>query len=307
MFKVDWAEFKSFVDSRNAGIQFVEFTKYYLLAARDNWFELECLVAKDNDTPHTEFDTSYKNDANKRLVTDTDGRIIGHSTPRFLGSFTYFTSHDDDHTDPHAVGGTEPNIASLKDHHEIGQAITKTFYQDFNTINNKTWIRDGGIEYKDALNDEITFEIVPKTTVYTSGTNTNYNLYNGYLIIPAAGDGTIDVAANDMVLVQNVPNEFGVLPAGYWNADWNFTTKVFENITAAGGGDGAYNMFGVEVDLNRFLNKIYLLGSNVRHITTDDTSQLGHNARLKTTIVTEGTDHEWWWNAWFRLYRKKTV
>jgi hypothetical protein len=237
---------------------------------------------------------------------NTDGRRIIHDTPRFLGTYTYFTGSDDDHTDPHKVGGSS-NITDLYWNHSVGGSNPEVIYMDFNCIINKTYIRQGDLMWENAKQDYLVFEIVPKVTSYTTSTNTNFNLYDGYLIIPAAGDGTISVDAEDMVLVQNTPNEHGDYPAGYWDADWNTTTKQFENITANPLGTGKYNMFGLEVPLFRFMNRRRLLGTGRKDCMTNDTSQLGHNMRLKISAYTEGDDHEWSGNATIMMYRNRTV
>lgn len=239
-------------------------------------------------------------------VENIDNRQIVHATPRFLGTYTVFTGSDDDHTDPHSVGGSS-NINDLFKKHEVGGPNPEQLYLEFNTIYNKTYVRQGDIMWKDADFDFISFHIVPKITTYSSGSNTNYNLYGGYLIVPAAGDGTTVVSDEDRVLVECTPNEFGVYPAGYWDADWNITTKELENITPNYGGAGKYNMFGAEVSLNCFVNRRRLLGSNTHKCATEDISQLGHNLRLRLDMHTYGTDHAWSFGGTMMLYRQKTV
>lgn len=236
---------------------------------------------------------------------ETDGRRVSHETPRRLGTYTYFTGSDDDHTNPVKYGG-DSNIVDFCDHHQVGDSATKVLYGDFNSIENETFIHEGSVDTQDSKNDYFLLEVVPKTTSYTSGSGTNFYLYGGYLIIPVSGTGNITVSENDIVLIQNVANEYGVKPAGYWNADWNLTTKVFENIVPAPNGDGNYNIFGAEVALARFGNRVRTLGSGTKHFQSQDITQIGHNMRVKVTAKTEGTDHEWWWNLMLKLYRKKT-
>ena len=220
-------------------------------------------------------------------------------------SYTYFTSSDDDHTDPHAVGGTS-NINDLYWEHEVSGDNPETIYIDFNSVYNPTWIRQGDIAWANAAFDMLSFSLVPKTTTYSSGSNTNYDLYGGYLVIPAAGDGEITVADNDRVLIQNTPNEFGDMPAGYWDADWNTSTKAFENIAPNYTGTGEYNMFGVEVVLHKFMNRRRLIGTGRKDCMTEDVAQLGHGLRMKVEAHTHGTDHAWSGCATLMLYRQKT-
>ena len=238
-------------------------------------------------------------------VKNTDGRIISHSTPRPIGTFTYFTGTDDDHNDPHAVGGV--NVTELSWHHQIGDDMVDSRYFDFNTIANATYVRQGDLTFKDAALDYIDFEVVPKVTTYTLENNTNFNLYNGYLIVPANGDGTIQIDSADMILIQNIPNEFGVRPAGYWDADWSTTTKQFENITPNFNGTGGYNMFGLEIVMHRFMNKKRLLGTGLEVCETEDVAPLGHNMRLRISATTQSPDHEWWLASTLMLYRARTI
>lgn len=238
-----------------------------------------------------------------------DARPIQHSTPRRIGTYTYFASADDDHTDPHAVGGdNSSNISEIFWDHSVSGANPETIYLDFNTIYNETYVRQGGLMWKDADLDYVSFTITPKLTTYSSGSNTNYDLYGGFLIIPASpGTGSITVGDSDRVLVQNVPNEFGDLPAGYWDATWNPSTKTFDSITPNYTGEGEFNMFGVEILLNKFMNRKRLLGTGNVLCPTSDVSQLGHNMRLKLDVFTYGTDHAWKGCGTVMLYRKKTV
>lgn len=309
---------------------------------------------------------------------DTDNRDVVHQTARYLGTYTYFSSRDDDQSDPHAVGGgnglasykratstvaianvaRSSNVATIETssahglstgsktditcstdgtYADISVTVTKidnthftyantgsddseksatgtvcsdklkSLYLDYNTINNITYIRQGDLQWKTCDHDKVSFNLVPKVTAYTSGTNTNYNLYGGYLIIPAAGDGTIQVAANDIVLVQNTPNEFGQMPAGYWDADWNTTTKQFDNITANGSGTGEFNMFGLEVVLFRFMYERLLLGTGRKDCMTDDSSRMGHGIRMRIDLETCNADHAWELAAALMLYRTKTT
>lgn len=238
---------------------------------------------------------------------DLDGRHLSHSTPRYLGTYTYFTSYDDDHSDPHSVGGDD--TCALMWDITTQSANPTNVYLDFNTVKNDTYVRQGDITWEDAKFDTISMDIVPKTTDYVSTTSgTTYDLYGGYLITPNPyGTGLIQVAENDMVPVEMTPNEFGSYPAGYWDAEWNETTKKYDNITPNYLGTGGYNMFGEEVKLYRFLNKKMLLGSHTKICPTDDSSQIGHNMRLKMTLETYGVPHPWRGCGTVMMYRSRTV
>lgn len=306
MKKIDWSTFKSFIDVRNLSIQFLEHTSAYDLWATDGIVTYLCDIYKGSSDA-TDFESNYKSDGNVPIERrNIDGRAIKHETPRPLGTYTYFTGTDDDHTDPHAVGG-DSNVTSLIWNHAIDGDNPEVVYMDFNTINNLSYVRQGDIMWEDAVNDQLSFNIVPKTTTYSGGSSTNYNLYGGYLIIPAAGDGTITVADNDRVLVQNTPNEFGDMPAGYFDADWNTSTKQFENITPNFSGTGEYNLFGAEVTLHVFMHRRNITGTGRKDCMTNDVAQLGHNMRVKILAKTVGDDHAWSGCGTMMMYRNKTT
>ncbi len=226
---------------------------------------------------------------------DRSNKLRVHATPRQLGLSTYFMSAGDDRDDVLDVGGGDP----LAFYHESGDSTTLTMvkYVDLNIAENETWIYEGYIFYKDTQFDTISFEIVPEVTAVTGGADTYYNLYGGYLIVPAAGDGTISLV-NDMTdprhgLVRMPLNDLGQRQLAYWNADYNSTTHEFENLSAAPAGDGNYNMFTAEITLTRFVNKLCLVGGGVTRLDSYDTDELGQGMRLRATTVTGPTDHTW--------------
>ena len=235
-----------------------------------------------------------------------DGRTITHSTPRYRGTSTTFTSIDDDQTDPSKVWGGSNQLML---HHQIGQATTQTVYMDFNTIDNKSYLLTGHLAWKDALHDQITCQIVPKVTTYSAGINTDYDLFGGYLIIPnGSSTGSITVNDADRVLVQVPLNEFGERASGgYWDADYNTTTKQFENIVPNATGTGGFNMFAVEVLLYSYLNQVCMIGDQNESLTSYDADQLAHGTRLKFTFNTIGADHEWHFSGTIAMFRTKSV
>lgn len=307
--RVEWPAFKTFIDSRRLMFQGIEFDTHYLLRAGDNFWQMECHLTKTpSDTAHLdEFVASYKESMNKAMHQSyPDGRQIVHSTPRKRGLITNFTARDDDQTDATKVGGGA-NVMAVK--HAIGEPLVHTLHFDLNTIANETYLHSGTIQWEKAALDTIDLLVVPKTTVYAAGTGTNYNLFGGYLITPAApGAGAISVADADRVLVQIPLNEYGnKTGAGYWDATFNTTTKAFEGITPNYAGTGAFNMFGAAVQLDRFVHHQPLVGAGVFTFHSSDASMLGHGMRLKLVTTTVGTDHEWTWCVSLVLHRKKTV
>lgn len=237
-------------------------------------------------------------------VKEPDGRASMHQTSRKRGLVTYFTARGDSTTDEGDVGnGTE----ILRGTHTIGDPASESATIYFNTMSNETHIHEGYLQWKDAINDNITLEFVPRVTPYTAGTNTGYTLYGGYLVLPAAGDGTVTIADADRKLVLVPLNEDGhQIGAGYWDATWNSTTKEFESVTANPYGTGRFNMFTVPVTLDRFVNKQCILGSGFMMLQTSDASMIGHNMGIKITVETVGADHDFTWNASLVCHRKRT-
>jgi hypothetical protein len=161
--------------------------------------------------------------------------------------------------------------------------------------------------------DSITLEMVPRTTLVQPGTNTNYNLYGGYIVIPAAGDGTIDLVEDithpNNGLIYMPDGDLREKPTAFWNADYNSSTKHYENITPAPYGNGRYNMFSVEIVFARFLNQMPLLGNGFISLNSSDTDQLGHGMRLKMKTKTNQLvdDHQWAVACLMCLHRQKSV
>lgn len=145
--------------------------------------------------------------------------------------------------------------------------------------------------------------------------NTTFNLYGGYLVIPAAYDGNIfvtsDITQCHGGLVQTTPNENGVMDTSFWNATWNSTTNLFENISPAPLGDGNFNLFAAEVTLATFINRLPLLGDGFVMLQTSDVEQWSHGWRAKfiqeTYIDTENgfADHDWQCAMYITLHRAK--
>lgn len=245
----------------------------------------------------------------EQKVTDASGKEVIHQTPRDLEFITYFCGADDDHNDPHAVGSVSGGSVDLCWDHQVSGANPETIYLDFNTANNETHMHAGFIQWQNAQNDYVTLSFVPKTTAYSAGSNTNYNLFGGYLIVPALGDGVITVNDADRVLVE-VPKDLdkgGYVSSGYWDAEWDTATKQYINIVPNYFGTGQFNMFGYAVTMNRFIYRQHLLGEGFMHLPTYDKSQLPQNVRVKLEIYTRQPDHAWSGNATVILHRKKTI
>jgi len=193
---------------------------------------------------------------------------------------SYWTGVSDDTSIVNDVG----NGNSLFFDHVSGDESKSIKYFDFNTLENETYIKEGYIIWKDAIiGDRITFEIVSSKIDYTSSTNTYY--------------------------VETGIDQFGNKQMAFWNADYNSTTHLFENIQAAPSGDGNYNLFNTETVLSTFLNNINLLGSGTQRLASDDSTYLPFGARLRITAESTDINHDWQVVGCMFLYRsnnKKT-
>jgi hypothetical protein len=303
--EVTWAQLKDFFIARGLPLQWIDLDDRYWLCALDGYFKLFSFIhktAESNASDLSDFETNYKNTTNKSIQQyDLDGKLYVHSTPRKRGLFTCFIGRGDSQTDQSKIGGGTQIVL----HHQILDPTSQVIYVDLNTIINETYAHSGQMMWKDALNDLITLETVSKVSTYESGSNTTFAIYAGYLIIPAPGNGNINVT--NPVLVEVPVNEFNVRAgAGYWDATYNTSTKQFENIAANPYGTGRFNMFAAEIVFDRFIDHMALLGDGYLSLDTYDASQVGHNMRLKVTLDTIGTDHEWYWNASLKPYRKRT-
>lgn len=273
--------------------------EYYTIQSNEDatWSNNSTLItAIGNEEAIVNNGTSDLTDVNSGITwlkgTETirpnDGRLFVQESSRPLGTIITFTSHGDDITDATKVGGGE----SLSLIHELSDDVVQSKYIDFNFKENRSFIHEGYIIWKNANFDNVRLDVVPKVTTSSEGSNTNFNNYYG-IIIPAAGNGTLVVDSADMELVEMPCGlDFGEPKTAFWNADYSTSTHEFSNITAAPSGNGKYNMFSSEKVLGRF-NDILLLDSGFLMLQTADAFELGHNMRLKFIITTNGDDHAW--------------
>lgn len=256
----------------------------------------------------------------KWLLTGTEqylkdkrtGKMVVQETSKFPGLYTYWTGRGDD-TENGIIGEGTPLVVN----HKIGDDKDKVLYADFITINNTTQMHEGYMVWKDAQpGDTASFTVVTSVMPISAGTNTNYNLYNGYLIIPANGDGNIeilgDITSTDPAagcFVEADIDEKGIKTPAFWKADYDVDTNSFINITPAPLGDGDYNLFAVEVPISRFVNQINFLGSGFERLQSADSDTFNHGLRVKLEAYTSDMveDHEWMFSAILTLQRDRTI
>jgi len=248
------------------------------------------------------------------IVGATDrqsGKLRVHQTSRQFGTRICFTGASDDPSTPKELGTGERFIFE----HKVGEPLTITKYFDFNTYMNETYIHEAYVSWSNTKFDYAFLDFVSAHPIITTGTNTNYNLYNNYLIVPAAGNGTIDITSDITPfhggLFECKENELGKMPQGFWNADGNIETGMFENITPAPNGDGKFNMFADEIHLARLGNKIPFLDNGFIKLQSSDIDIMPNGLRMKITMTTyvdeNNPDHDWSMTFMLVLHRKSTT
>jgi len=245
-------------------------------------------------------------------VTDRkSGKIRVHQTSRQFGTYVYFTGAGDDSLNPKNIGAGDRFIFD----HKIGDPLTVTKYYDFNTFMNETYIHEAYITWENAKFDNVNLDFVSVAPTIVPASNTNYKLYNGYLVVPAAGDGDIDITSDISTchggLFECKENELGEVTPGFWNADGNIDTARFENITPAPMGDGKFNIMASEMHIARLVNKIPLLGNGFQQLQSSDVDIIPHGLRMKITVNTyvndDNPDHDWSMAFMLVLHRTHSI
>jgi len=248
--------------------------------------------------------------------TDIADKPWVHQSSRPFGTVTYFTGAGDN-LHSHTPGMNYGHGTLFENvHTEDSTATLEYVYFDFLYLENKTFLHEGYITWSGAQLDTVSMEVVPRVTNVVLGSNTFFNLYNGYMVIPAAGDGFFDVPEIDMLagtasldcgFIYMPLNELGQRSPAFWNATYDPDNHIFINVAPAPFGDGEYNMFAAEIPLFRFINRIPLLESGFLCLQTSDVEEIGHGMRVRAVLETRGEQHPWKFAAWLTLNRAKTV
>jgi len=239
---------------------------------------------------------------NQKLLSTFDNKLFVQNTPRPIGTFTTFSSQGDDLNNPHDVG----NGQKFQLDHKIGDPLEQYVYGDFNIMCNKTYAQEGYGIWETANFDQLLIEIVPQVTVYAPGTNTYFDLYNGYLVVPAAGNGHINIEPQNMRLVEmpySIDEPTKRQSPAFWDADYDDNTHQFYNIRPNFTASGQFNMFTVELVFERIVNYI-ILGSKSMNLKTNDVAELGHGMRIRMIFKTNAPDHDWKMACMFMFNRQ---
>jgi hypothetical protein len=260
-----------------------------------------------NAIDEQDFTTNYKSICDQNISSNVqktnDNRQSVYSTSRPVGTHTYFASEGDDPTYKRSIGGG----TQIMFDHKSGQQDLP-LYIDFNVEENTTYIHEGYIFFEGCNFDQISMHFVPQVTSYIQAANTNFNLVDGYLIVPAAGNGTIQLTENPKLVLADIGDD-GTRVPGFWDADWNSQTLEYENIRPNVLGQGLYNIFGTEVIFYRMVQQIILLGniSKVVHLETCEQGYWLPGLRLKIWNTTHLPDHDYKMAGILVLYRDKVT
>jgi hypothetical protein len=306
-----WIEFKSTLHNKRLLWQYSEKLNHYQIFAQDKMVTYEYNMSKVEPASEeqVDFETNYKPICNSSLepLATTDHRQIVKVNSRPLGTSGYFTSRDDDITNPVDVGNGL-NIVELD--HKIGDPEIQEITQRFNVEGNRSWIFEGYLKYSGAAFDRFCFYISTVATPYTESSGTNFARYPSKgIIIPAAGNGDVDIDTDNLTtLVSVVPKtDTGTYPAAFWDADFDSTTGKYGNLTPNPTGTGKYNIFYTEVVLKRYINNLGLLESGFFKFETSDPSELASNLKCNYRFTTSGTDHDWKAIIFISMFREKLM
>ena len=245
-----------------------------------------------------------------------DNKVWMHETSRPFGTLTHFTSQGDatNPSDSTVMSTVVGGGALLKLNHVAGVDSTEQHVAfDLNVLENKTYIHEGYMMWQGADFDTISMGIAPTITDTTAMSNTFFNVYNNYLLVPAAGDGSVNPMVDGTVgrvnLVEMPPSQdTGVRPQAFWNCPYDTTTHTFGDLTAAPAGDGTYNIFTAVTCLAKFANECLVVGDGFIMLQSADIHQIGHGMRMMLCSHTslDTTDHNWKAGFILTLNREKT-
>lgn len=301
---------KGFSGVRSSGLTI--YTDYSTSLSQEDYVILASLVEN--------FEEQIPSSTEANLLIATDGRQIVKPNLRPIGSSGFYTGRGENINSPSSIGN---GLDAVRFSHIEGDGTpnyTKEIF--FHVEGNRTWLCDGLLKFKGALFDEFTFEIHPYvTSVLTGLQNTNYALYKGYMLMPAAGNGTVDLNPEAKLYPCSVvpKTDTGKCPAAFWNLDYNAGTNTYSNLTPASNpnsngepGNGKYNIFTADVCLKKYINKWGLLGDGTETFYSSDPSEFGSYLRavFKFTTIghpdpTQFVDHSWQVLCNWTMFREK--
>ena len=96
---------------------------------------------------------------------DSEGKLFVHQTSKVIGTMTYWTGRGDKIDDVTDAG----NGGEFTLYNHPGAPESQSIYLDFNTINNKSYIHEGYLIWKNCrIGDFVTLEAVTNTVSYVT-------------------------------------------------------------------------------------------------------------------------------------------
>lgn len=208
----DWEEFKSFVSTKNLEIQYEEISTpaSYDIFADEEDIKYTCRLLKSS-TDATDFETNYKDNANKPLV-----KKDAYGNPVFVkdfktGSKITMTSHNYCDKTTWWMGATKILDETLTD---SGDGLTFNFSKDFLINLDKVSMRDQvkSYGYMDIVNYNETTGRFSCMNIYVDGVLTSI----GFTINHEAGTITFDSSMTGKVIKSDyyyaVSSKFTITP-----------------------------------------------------------------------------------------------
>ena len=146
-----------------------------------------------------------------KIKTDDDGKGIFTQTPRLPGLSTWFHGAGDQ-VSPLRRGAGDKLKAAL-----LGGDNATAEIQYVEPI----WLHDGGVLWDNTsgwgIDDSYEFYVrIPANTLTANAGAGNCNVVNGYVIVPAANDGSDDITLASAIPVPAADEDN---PDGYWDVD----------------------------------------------------------------------------------------
>jgi hypothetical protein len=207
-----WSDLCSMLASKGLRLQFTEDAEAFTMFALDGAIEYEATIYKgavpdgvisiysqgQNDADRADFEANYRDDANQTVdpkpALEPDRRMVVVNFPADEGSFMWICGRGDDlETSTRGTGQKiEVKFADVQRTEFEEQSIEVGFLEQVQLHDGQLFIRNAN-EWSD--DDEWDFGIVMHATEATpnQGNTGNANIVNGYVVVPANGDGSHDV------------------------------------------------------------------------------------------------------------------
>lgn len=201
--RVNWTEFKSFVDARKLSVQWIDLDEHYFLKALDGDFTLEHTIEKTSpaSSDQTDFENNYQTDGNKRVGVAKDfftevsqGLVPGDSSINKFGSTESLG----------ATFSTVWNSGAIYSYPTTAATVS-TSSTDTDDTSAGIGARTIKIEGLDASYNEVSETITMNGTTGVTSTNSYLRVFRAF--VTSAGSsgenkGTIDIKQGGNTLAQ---------------------------------------------------------------------------------------------------------